>query len=510
MNNLKEIFDNYQDISVLVIGDAMVDTYLEGSSLRIGREAPVPVVAINKLNQVPGGAANTAAGTADLGAKTYFVSVVGKDKEGKWLLKNLKKRGINTKHIQVDKKRVTLVKNRVISNSQILLRYDFGGEKILDKKLEAKVINSLKSFYKKIDVVIISDYGYGVITEKIKKAVNELQKKYPKILAVDAKKLANYKIESITLVKPNFNEALELIGQKDTQGYPSKYKLIKENGKKILKITRAKIAAVTMDESGALVLNGLTKIYKTSSLPKKNINAIGAGDTYICAFSLSLAAGASVRLAGKIAANASQISVSKEGTNTCSLEELKEVFYESKKVITNKDELKELVDNFRKQGKKITFTNGCFDVLHAGHVNYLEKAKKQGDILIVGLNSDGSVKRLKGKDRPINRFLHRAKTLLALESVNHVVQFTEDTPVNLLGIVKPNIYVKGDDYTRDTLVETPVVEKYGGKVKIIKSYPRKSSSSIIEKLKEPEENSEPVQDYNPYYNLLYRKYSVKK
>jgi D-beta-D-heptose 7-phosphate kinase/D-beta-D-heptose 1-phosphate adenosyltransferase len=249
-------------------------------------------------------------------------------------------------------------------------------------------------------------------------------------------------------------------------------------------MTGAAIAAITLDHSGALVFHsGDETPYRTYARPQPNSRAAGAGDTFTSALAASLACGAPIEHAAELASAAASIVVSKNGTASCAADELKEHFSTHEKFITDNFQLALRVAYYRRAGRKIVFTNGCFDILHSGHTAYLNRAKALGDILIVGLNSDRSVRQLKGPNRPINALEDRAQVLAALSCVDHIVSFDGDTPHDLISMVRPDVFVKGGDYTRDTLPEAGLVEELGGKVVILPYLAEHSTTSVIEKIR---------------------------
>lgn len=467
---------------MLVIGDAGLDIYINGKTERVCREAPVPVIDIETSQATLGCAANCAVNVAALGAETFTLFVIGDDPEGKQLISYLKSHHINTDHLLVDHNRTTLAKKRVESHHHMIARLDTGTIEPISQVTENKLIERLEKLYSQMDVVIISDYGKGLVTDKIRKTIKVLQKKYKKILVADAKNLELYRDIGITLVKPNYDEATQLIGctgQSENRmiQITSQQDVLKEK-------TGAQIIAVTLDTEGSLIFTDRSEPYRTYSQPFNHSRSVGAGDTYIAAFALSLAAHAPVHASAHIAQLASLVVLAKDGTNTCTQIELQLQSMQNGKIIPDQNVLRNLVATLKKQNKRIVFTNGCFDILHRGHVTYLSQAKALGDILILGLNSDSSVRRLKGPERPINTGEDRAAVLSGLGSVDFIIEFHENTPVELIKIINPDIYVKGGDYTRESLPETPFVEKAGGKVEIIPFVMDRSTTNIIKKIRQ--------------------------
>jgi len=254
------------------------------------------------------------------------------------------------------------------------------------------------------------------------------------------------------------------------------------HGQEILEYTSAKIAAVTLDSEGALVFEHGSPPYRTYASPAHNARAVGAGDTFVSAFALALAAQAPTPAAAELASAAAALVVAKEGTAACSARELREFIAAEGKYLPDRHRLAERLAFLRQQGKRIVFTNGCFDILHRGHITYLNKARALGDVLIVGVNTDASIQRLKGPDRPINTLDDRVQVLAALSCTDHVVPFDEDTPCELIQIIRPDVFVKGGDYTRERLPEASLVESFGGVVHILPLIQDHSTTRIIERI----------------------------
>ncbi len=481
--NTIDILTQKKNSSILVIGEAMLDVYLQGESKRICREAPVPIVDIQKAVYQPGGAANTAVNLSLLGAKTHYVSIVGTDDEGQVLKDLLRKYTIDTNFIFSDKNRQTITKKRVIASDQLLVRFDSGSTHTisLNEKLEKKVINTLIDLYPTLDAIIISDYGYGIITPKVIETLIQLKRNQSKIIVVDAKDPKRFAILKPTLVKPNYQEVVSLL---DLPMNPDKNRLTTLIPYKNAMIdkTQAQIIALTVDVDGSAIFEKGKSVYRTFTKPVENNKAAGAGDTYTAAFTFALTLGAQTKIAAEIAAAAASIVVEKDGTATCSKEELLLSFATQTKLLL-KDELSLLIKHLKEERKKIVFTNGCFDILHRGHIDYLNRAKQLGDYLFVGLNSDASVKRLKGNDRPINKLFDRVQVLSGLSSVDYIIPFATNTPIPLIQQIKPNIFVKGGDYQKKMLPESEFVENNGGTVEILPFIKDKSTTKIIKQIK---------------------------
>ncbi len=478
-DHLLNLIDSFRGLKVLVIGDAMLDVYLNGTVERVCREAPVPVVDISERKRAPGGAANTAVNICSLGGKAVFMSVLGGDAEGGQLRNALKANGVSVEHLLVHPGRSSLVKNRITSSSQILLRFDHGATETIDSEVENTLIHKLSRAFKDVDAVVISDYGYGLVTPGIIHAIAELQSLSPRTLIVDSKNLSDYRHLSVTAVKPNYDETVRLLGLKRSVRPED----IACYGERVLEVTGSRIAAVTLDSKGAIFFENGCPPYRTYAHPAKQAQATGAGDTFVSALALALALNAPTAVAAELASAAAAVVVAKDGTTSCSAEELRDYFYPGGKCVKDLDRLAEKVRSYRKESQSIVFTNGCFDILHRGHIAYLNRAKELGDVLIVGINSDSSIHRLKGPERPINTLEDRIQVLTALSSVDHIIAFDEDTPADIIRVVRPDVFVKGGDYTLDTLPEAPLVKELGGRIQILPYLEDRSTTDIIDRIR---------------------------
>lgn len=489
--NLLHILNRFSELRILVIGDAMIDHYLCGPSNRLCREAPVPIVDVTSEMATGGGAANTAINVHNLGAKTEFLTVIGDDRAGRHLKQLLRQQGMDTDHLIIDGSRRTLSKHRISSDGQLLVRFDHGTCTGPGADVEANMLRSLERLFHKADAVIISDYGYGNLTPRMRGKLAELQASSPRLLIVDAKDPEAYREVGVTAVKPNYGEAVRLLGIEaelaERGAISARVRQIQRHGSELLARCGAQIVAVTLDHEGALIFERDRPAYRTYAQPHPDSRAAGAGDTFVCSLALALAAGAHTPAAAEIASIAAGIVVAKEGTTACSLVELRGSLPGNDKVISEREALEDQLLLLRQSGKRVVFTNGCFDILHRGHITYLSQAKELGDVLIVGLNSDESVRRLKSGNgngpRPINGLADRAQVLAAMSCVDFVVPFSEDTPRRLIEIVQPDVFVKGGDYTRESLPEAPLVEKLGGEVRLLPYIDNLSTTSIIERIR---------------------------
>jgi len=478
----KELITKFLQPTILVIGDLVLDVYLKGASTRLTPEAPVPVVDINTRTTVPGGGANTAVNVKYLGARVTFCSVSGQDEDGARATSLLEAAGIQSRILQCPD-RSTIVKTRVMAGNQLLTRYDSGTETPVGRDTERAFIRLLQQEFPRHDAIIIADYGKGVITPAVIAALQTLNRQHKKFIAVDSKRLECFKSLSPSLVKPNYQEAAQLLGLHVQ--HHCRAQQISNLGAELYSRTGAAITAVTLDEEGAVIFNGNQPAYCCSAHPVAAPNVAGAGDAYISTFTLACLAGADVAAAAELSSTAAAVAIGKSSTACCTWDELNASLSVHDKFLTDLSQLKHLTSMYKAQGKKIVFTNGCFDILHSGHVSYLGRARELGHILMVGINTDESISRIKGSDRPINHLSDRVEVLAALEAVNHIIAFgseADDTPIPLIQVIQPHVFAKGGDYTKDSLPEAGLVEQLGGEVVLLPLLPGRSTSMIIRRI----------------------------
>ncbi|MCU0492970.1 MAG: PfkB family carbohydrate kinase [Chloroflexaceae bacterium] len=467
MSSLSHIINSFANLHVLVIGDVMLDSYLEGNSERICREAPVPVVDVLRRTDAPGGAANTAANLRSLGASVSLLAVSGDDGEATLLRRALGERGIDDAHLLALPGRATLAKHRIIASGHMLLRYDQGDTEAVDGASERALITRLRDLVPTCDAIVVSDYGYGVLTPRVIEVLGEVQARSPRVLLADAKNLRAYRNAGLTAVKPNYNEAVRLLGPHLLRGVESRVEAIASHGERLLESIGTRIAAVTLDTDGALVFERGSLPYRTYAQPTAHARAAGAGDTFVSGLALALAAGATTPAAAEIASAAAAIVVSHNGTVTCSAADLHEHLSGGNKVAASLERLAERLERARANGQRIVFTNGCFDLLHQGHIALLNRAKTLGDLLVVGVNSDESVRRLKGLGRPLCSLAERMEVLAALSCIDHLIAFDDDLPHGLIQAIRPDVVVKGGDYSRASMPEAALVEHLGGRIEFL-------------------------------------------
>ncbi len=493
-----DLVRRFRGLRVLVIGDAMLDTYLEGTASRLCREGPVPVVRKTGEYCVPGGAANTAANLRALEAVVFFLSIVGRDTAGTRLRSALLVQGVDDRWIVEDESANTLHKLRIQADGQYVVRFDEDAQ-YHSKEIQEQVLAKLKETFIHCDLVVVSDYGYGSISDELIEQLKILHSLHPCPLLVDAKNLYRFRNVGATVVTPNYLEA-RLLVEHSRIAEPSVSKIgidlseVEHVGRRLLTMIDAEHAAITLAGDGVFLMNrqGITQHIPTH--PIIQANDVGAGDSFAAAMALALAAGGSIEESAQIAVDAARIAITKRGTAVVSFQELlqkvslRDNARLSPTSVTEAcspeiiSRLTEQLGEERLRGKTIVFTNGVFDILHAGHVQFLRQAKELGDVLIVGVNSDRSTQRLKGKRHPINSERDRMALVAALDPVDHVVLFDEDIPTELIRALCPDIHVKGGDYTDEFLPEAESVREVGGRIMILPLAGSLSTTSVIKRI----------------------------
>ena len=462
---------------ILVIGDLMIDHYLWGSCERISPEAPVQVINVGDESMSLGGAGNVINNLNALGAQVDVISVIGNcETSGKLkaLLANIK---VNTKYLITQNKRITSKKTRIISSQQQVVRYDHESTDEISDESQKSILASFEKLVSNYDAVLLSDYGKGVLTIELTQSLIAIANDKNIKVLVDPKGLDYSKYRGSYLLTPNKKEASEATKINIT-----------DDASLTKAITQLKteydldVSLITLSEQGVAIYDNKLRVHPTVS--REVFDVTGAGDTVLASLGFALACGYKIDAAVEFANLAAGVVVGKIGSAIATLNEIIE--YESSlnkstsdEHIKTFDEIASLSKELRARGKKIIFTNGCFDILHIGHVRYLETAKSYGDILILGLNSDRSVTSIKGKGRPINIQLDRAYILAALEAVDYVVVFDEDTPYDLIKAVKPDVLVKGSDYEGKKVVGQDIADE----LKLVQFVDGKSTTKTIEKIR---------------------------
>ena len=462
---------------ILVIGDLMIDHYLWGSCERISPEAPVQVIDVERESSVLGGAGNVVNNLKKLGAQVDIMSVVGSCKISSELMKLLEDIKVHTKFLITQKNRTSSKKTRIIASQQQVVRYDRESSDDIDAESQKTIIKTFNNIVNDYEVILLSDYGKGVLTSKLTQLLINTAKKYNKKVLVDPKGNDYLKYKGAFLLTPNKKEAsiatnINILDEASLTDAIVKLK----------SMCNLDISLITLSENGIAIYDGKLRTLPTAA--KEVFDVTGAGDTVLASLGFAIACGYSIDESVAFSNLAGGVVVGKIGSATATINEIIE--YESSlnksssdKHIKNRVEITKLSQKLKLKGKKIVFTNGCFDLLHAGHISYLETAKNFGDILILGLNSDRSVTSLKGKGRPIYLQDDRAYIMAALEVVDYVVIFDEDTPYELIKSIEPHILVKGGDYRGKEVVGQDIADE----LKLVEFVDGKSSTKTIEKIK---------------------------
>jgi len=466
----------FQHAKLLVIGDVMLDRYWHGSASRVSPEAPVPVVQVANREDRPGGAGNVALNIAALGSAVRLVGVVGDDETGLELLSRLKAAGVYCDFLQSEEK-PTITKLRIISQHQQLIRLDF------EKAFEASDIIGLqdkaKSLVDDSQVMVLSDYGKGALQDIIDLIDLGRSRNIP--IIVDPKGADFTKYRGATLITPNLTEFEAVVGGSDNEDE------FVNKGLRLVRELNLEAILITRGEHGMTLIRPDSPELHLPARAQEVFDVTGAGDTVISVLAASMAAGDGLADATALANLAAGLVVGKLGTAAISGPELRRAMLadqNSGRGVMTAEQLQIVVQDSKAHGEKIIFTNGCFDIIHAGHVGYLAEAKRLGDRLVVAINDDDSAHRLKGEGRPINPVERRMAVLAGLEAVDWVVSFSEDTPEPLLESLQPEVLVKGGDYTMDQVVGADYVKSYGGVVRVLEFLDNCSTSAIMEKMKE--------------------------
>ncbi|BFM14003.1 bifunctional D-glycero-beta-D-manno-heptose-7-phosphate kinase/D-glycero-beta-D-manno-heptose 1-phosphate adenylyltransferase HldE [Maricurvus nonylphenolicus] len=466
-------FDKSQ---VLVVGDVMLDRYWHGGTSRISPEAPVPVVKVGQVEDRAGGAGNVALNIAALGAGASIISVVGDDEAGEALASRLGAAGIHT-DFQISKDKPTITKLRVISRHQQLIRMDF--EESFAEADSADFAAKAEKLLPMMGAVILSDYAKGSLQNT--QALIEAAHKVNVPVLVDPKGTDFTRYRGATLLTPNLHEFEAVVGCCEHESD------LVTKGTELMLDLDLEALLVTRGEHGMTLLRPNQPELHLPARAREVFDVTGAGDTVISVLASALAAGEELPKAVALANLAASIVVAKLGTATISGPELRRAIQTeqgSERGVMTEEQLLIALEDARAHGEKVVFTNGCFDIIHAGHVGYLEDTRALGDRLVVAINSDASVKRLKGEARPINPVDRRMAVLSGLESVDWVVSFEDDTPERLLELIKPEVLVKGGDYTEDQVVGWEIVKAYGGEVKVLSFFDNCSTTAIVEKIRD--------------------------
>ncbi|MGB5919795.1 D-glycero-beta-D-manno-heptose-7-phosphate kinase [Arcobacter sp.] len=473
---MERILQNEKKPNILVIGDLMVDHYLWGTCDRISPEAPVQIIDVQNETKVLGGAGNVISNLLSLGADVGVLSVVGDDsvaEEVKYLIDATDAKSF----LILQKGRKTSKKSRIMASKSQVVRYDHESKNNISFESTDKVYAKLQQIVNGYDLILLSDYGKGVLTNDLTQRIIKIAKLNNKKVIVDPKGTNYAKYAGAYFLTPNKKEAEVATGIKIDS-----LDSLRDALKELQKIASLEMSVITLSEDGIAVLKDKEVTVKPT-VAKEVFDVTGAGDTVLASLGYALSMTDDIFAALEFANLAAGVVVGKLGSATVTLDEIEDYKATLHKSsidlhIKTVKEIKKVAKRLRKQNKKIIFTNGCFDILHKGHVSYLNNAKALGDILIVGLNSDDSVRRLKGENRPINNHDDRAYILSALECVDYVVIFDEDTPYELIQRVKPDVLVKGADYEGKEVIGSDIAKE----TVLIDFVEGKSTTSTIEKI----------------------------
>lgn len=468
---------------VLVAGDFMLDVYVYGDALRISPEAPVPVLKVTRTDCSCGGAGSVAADIAALGAIPLCVGIKGNDADGKTISNKLTEAGVDITGLLTIAERPTITKQRLIGlaqhrHRQQLMRIDRESDEALSDEQNKMVLQTYEEKLDVADIVCLQDYNKGLLTPSVCEQMIKLATRGGKKVLVDPCLSSDYsKYAGATLITPNRKEASTVVGFNINSA-----KDAEKAAEQLLKKLKLEAVIITLDKEGAYL-----KTQKISehipTRPRNVYDVTGAGDMVLATLAVTLAADCDYKTAVQLSNITSGIEVEKFGTATVTIEEvINELTGKSDKLRSIDSLLEELAER-RSQNATVVFTNGCFDVVHRGHIELLKFCKSQGDIVVVGLNSDRSVKTIKGPDRPLNNQYDRAAVLAALGTVSYITIFDEPDPLNLIKKVKPDVLVKGQDWSGKTIMGADFVKSYGGRVVLAPLIEGKSSTATIEKIK---------------------------
>ncbi|WP_316204920.1 D-glycero-beta-D-manno-heptose-7-phosphate kinase [Bradyrhizobium sp. SZCCHNS3004] len=470
--------------TVLCVGDLMLDEFVYGEVSRISPEAPAPVIAVERSEINIGGAGNVARNIASLGARCIFVGLIGDDEAGQQLRAELAREAGIESVLVADRSRPTTRKVRFVSEhfSTHMLRADWERAAPASAAIEQQLIDAILPLIERADIVLLSDYAKGVLTARVIRHAIDAARKAGKRVIVDPKS-ANFAIyRGVSLLTPNRKEFSEA-----TRSRADTEQEIASAAQDAIRLADCEAILVTQSERGMTLVPRDGAPVHVPAYPVKVCDVSGAGDTVVAVLAATLAAGAEWEDALRTASAAAAVAVSKQGTASVTAAELRRkvlphaYLAAEEKIVRDDSDLERRLAAWRAQGLRVGFTNGCFDILHPGHVKVLAAARAACDCLVVGLNSDASVKRLKGEDRPVQDERARAEVLAALEAVDAVAIFGEDTPIRLIELVKPSVLVKGGDYTREQVVGHEIVEAAGGHVMLVDIVRGFSTTALVDR-----------------------------
>ncbi|GLB31860.1 bifunctional protein HldE [Lacrimispora amygdalina] len=472
----------FSEIKVLVLGDFMLDKYITGEVKRISPEAPVPVIEVKEKETYLGGAGNVINNITALGGHARIITCIGNDQAGDYLLDHMVGKGVDTRYVWKVEGERTIIKTRIVAKSQQFLRYDEEDIREIPEDYVNYVKQNMEEIFKDINIVIISDYGKGNVSYKLAQAIIKEARSQNIPVIVDPKGKDYSKYTGATICTPNMSEFNAVVGVNEIMNEEQ----IAIKGKKLCEDINLRYVLVTRSEKGMSLIDGNDgKKQDLPAIAKEVVDVTGAGDTVISVFSLAMAVGYSLSDCCKLSNKAASIVISHFGAATTNIKEIEQTgFHGTGSKILQWGQVQQVVRNLKKEGKKIVFTNGCFDLVHAGHIASFEQARALGDVLIVGLNSDTSIRIIKGDKRPIVTQENRVKLLSALTVIDYIIIFEQDTPKELIDLIIPDVLVKGKDWAGKEVVGQDVVEANGGVVELIDLEQGLSTTNVIEKIRE--------------------------
>ena len=462
---------------VLILGDLILDRYISGSVQRISPEAPIPVLAAERREERLGGAGNVAANLRALEAEVECLGVVGDDGHGSQLTDLLESIGVEVSGVVRDAGRPTTVKTRMVSGVQQMIRIDWEQAQPIAAEVQTELVDGLEERIARADAVLLSDYGKGVLTDAVLRAAIDGARRHGKPVLVDPKGQDYARYKGATLLTPNRKEAEDALGWRIAS-----LDDVPRAARELQELAELTCSVITLGADGIYFRDADGSEARVPTMARAVFDVTGAGDTVISLLGLGLAAGVGLNEAVGLANHGAGLVVARRGAASVTRTELAFALGASKPVagkLLEDATLDAKIAGWRQSGNRIVFTNGCFDVLHAGHVQYLRFARSKGDRLVVGVNDDASVRRLKGPERPVNQLADRMEVLAALEMVDAVVAFTEDTPLELILRITPDALVKGEDWADKGVVGREHVEAHGGEVHLAPLLEGRSTTGIL-------------------------------
>jgi D-beta-D-heptose 7-phosphate kinase/D-beta-D-heptose 1-phosphate adenosyltransferase len=479
---LCRLLDAFHAARVIVVGDVMLDRFVYGSVDRISPEAPIPVVNVNRFVDMAGGAGNVARNIAALGARASLLGIVGDDAAAEDLRTQLAAAPTIDVHLITDASRPTSVKTRYVADGQQVMRADRETRTPIPADVERRLLDAFLALLPGAQIVVLSDYAKGVLTESFTRSSIDAAGRAGLRVIVDPKSKNFGRYRGATVLTPNRLELQQAWGHECASDEE-----IVRGARHFLQQDICEIMIVTRGKDGMSVITAEEPAVHLPTAARQVFDVSGAGDTVVASIALGLAAGGDFAQAAAIANVAAGIVVGKQGTATVTTGDMLAALApfdgrSDPQKIFSLDNVLSVVRAWREQGLKIAFANGCFDLLHPGHISLLEQARRSADRLIVGLNADLSIRRLKGPNRPVQGEVARATVLAAIKSVDAVVIFSEDTPIHLIEVLQPDVLVKGADYTVDTVVGADLVLAKGGKVVLAELLAGHSTTETVKRV----------------------------